>query len=547
VPAGIEKTADASVGSDPFEDFTITLSAPPPDGSVIRYSYTTNGIWNLGHLRLDPVEWQFRVDFADPSELGPGVYVDTVELAMCADQFCTALVEGTVSTFTITYTVTGQKPPPAEVVASTKSVAAEAMAYTDAKPIATIELSYLNVQPNASFTAEIVSSTYEGILGGVIERIDDTSDRLEIRFRPASTLPPGTYEDVITVNVCAKCPRHVVGSPLTIQARYTIADTADGPNGYTIQVIDQAATDLVWDAPSGALYLAVPSSADEHANSIVALDPTTGELGIERGVGDSPVALAVSDDGRYLYAATQESSEVQRFELPDLTPNLRIALPENGGMQLYPLTLAVAPAAPETLALVARESLAAAPAGVLIFDNETPRPNAYMFNPIEPRYRSLQWSGSQVLYAGKEGGDLGILSVHANGVALSEAHSLAQVGGGEYIRLDNGHLYLDSGDRVDPTTHTLVGSYVPPSGGLMRGFVTDSATGRAYGLIRHTFDHYLQSYDLNTYEPIATVPLHGIDASANASIKLIRWGDNGLALATLDGKVVLVRGPFVAP
>jgi hypothetical protein len=68
-----------------------------------------------------------------------------------------------------------------------------------------------------------------------------------------------------------------------------------------------------------------------------------------------------------------------------------------------------------------------------------------------------------------------------------------------------------------------------------------------FSLVSVGSEFYLQSYALDTRLPIATVPLVGIPLDYRAAPHLIRFGPDGLAANTTDGRVLLVEGAFVAP
>lgn len=114
-------------------------------------------------------------------------------------------------------------------------------------------------------------------------------------------------------------------------------------------IVNQTANDIVWDPQHKLIYASVPSSAAQNANSVVAIDPTTGLVTKSVYAGSEPDLLAISDDGQFLYVALDGSSNVQRFVLPAMTPDILVSL---GGSTFYgvntAIALDVAPAAPHT-------------------------------------------------------------------------------------------------------------------------------------------------------------------------------------------------------
>ncbi|MBM4382909.1 MAG: hypothetical protein FJ091_06015 [Deltaproteobacteria bacterium] len=59
-------------------------------------------------------------------------------------------------------------------------------------------------------------------------------------------------------------------------------------------VVPLLANDLAWDAVRGVVWASVPGNGGRHANSIVAIDPTSGAFGTSIFVGSEPTELALS-------------------------------------------------------------------------------------------------------------------------------------------------------------------------------------------------------------------------------------------------------------
>jgi DNA-binding beta-propeller fold protein YncE len=115
---------------------------------------------------------------------------------------------------------------------------------------------------------------------------------------------------------------------------YTVAEvlppgwqqTSPAAQNARIRRFSLAASDLAFDPVSGQIYASMPSSAGLLGNSVVAIDPATANIGRFEPVGSEPGKLAVSDDGRFLYAALQGAAAVRRVNLTTLTAGLQFAL-----------------------------------------------------------------------------------------------------------------------------------------------------------------------------------------------------------------------------
>lgn len=177
-------TADAGVGSNPIASVDASLNAPLADSEKAAFTMTSVGLEHVYFSPRTDNTWETLFYFKDPSEIGPGVYRDTVRVGLCTDTNCTALKAGTISTVAVTYTVTGTVPPPPGVSASTTSVTVSAMAHTNEQPRVTVPLTYLNERANRSFTVT-TSSAYLGTLNSQVINATPAGATLEITFRPA--------------------------------------------------------------------------------------------------------------------------------------------------------------------------------------------------------------------------------------------------------------------------------------------------------------------------------------------------------------------------
>lgn len=70
----------------------------------------------------------------------------------------------------------------------------------------------------------------------------------------------------------------------------------------SVRLLSLAGNDLVFDATRGVLYLSVPSSAGlPYGNSVVTVDPASGEIVHSTFIGSEPDRLAISADGSRVY------------------------------------------------------------------------------------------------------------------------------------------------------------------------------------------------------------------------------------------------------
>jgi DNA-binding beta-propeller fold protein YncE len=96
-----------------------------------------------------------------------------------------------------------------------------------------------------------------------------------------------------------------------------------------VRQVTLATNDLVYDAFRQRIYASVPSSGGARANTVTGINPNAGELGPSIPVAPNPSRLALSDDGRYLYAALDGAAAVRRVELGTQRAGLQFSLGNN--------------------------------------------------------------------------------------------------------------------------------------------------------------------------------------------------------------------------
>src|SRR5688572_1666521 len=98
--------------------------------------------------------------------------------------------------------------------------------------------------------------------------------------------------------------RSLAGRPMNCPLFLTLLLLLLGvPAAADIRQIGLPTRDLIYDRFRHRVYASVPSSGGRLGNSIMAIDPVTGEIGPPIFVGSEPGRLALSADGRYLYVA----------------------------------------------------------------------------------------------------------------------------------------------------------------------------------------------------------------------------------------------------
>ncbi|HEU0014509.1 MAG TPA: IPT/TIG domain-containing protein [Longimicrobium sp.] len=344
-----------------------------------------------------------------------------------------------------------------------------------------------------------------------------SSTRLEISVASGDVAAPGTA--VLTV--------HTPGVG-TSAARTLTARTVGAAAITSTRTVDLPAGDVVYDPHSGRLYASIRASADAHANSVVAIDPLTGAVVDEVGVGSNPGRLALSDDGSTLWVAMEGTGEVRRLSLPGLSLGTAFSVDPDRVEDMR-----VMPGHPGTLA-VARRNTCCSPAheGVVIFDDGVPRPVA---TPGHTGSNTIAFGGTgAVLYGydtGTSSAALYTMRVDAGGVSIVRATGGFNLG--YWLQYAAGRLYARA-SVVDAGRLVSVGSF---AGGYGSSVAVDAALGRAF--LVDMWDNALEVFDLNTFQLLGSESLGGMTGG-----HLVRWGTDGLALS--DGSQIHILRTAIA-
>lgn len=309
--------------------------------------------------------------------------------------------------------------------------------------VATLNPSYANV--GDSISSLQVSAGQIPLDSEITVRWNGVDRATTIQTAPnGSTLTVPVYPSDLAVPGAAEI---VVYSP--------ISGAVIGPIYFFVGVAVNP-TSAIYDSQRGRIWLSVganSTSSSFPSNSVVAVDPDTGVAGPVLPVAGPPIALALSDDFHYLYAAS--GSLVQEFDLTSLSSVRQITVPKgnvNG--------IAVMPGAPETLAISytdGYEVVNEVAVGVLaVFDKGVARPNS-----VSTAYPMLLFNSAGTrLFAGTFcqlncGAALLAWTVSATG--LSPSTPLP--GGGAPVAVNGNLLYTTAGQAIDWTTGNRVANF----------------------------------------------------------------------------------------
>jgi hypothetical protein len=309
--------------------------------------------------------------------------------------------------------------------------------------------------------------------------------------------------------------------------------------------------DIVYSSSTGLLYASVPTDSTTLPNSIVPIDPSTGQFGTPISVGTNPRQLVISSDGRYLYAVTGDIDTVQQYDLVNQTLGGTFALDSGGtfGEQIGQIE-AIA-GHPDQVIIVKRyPRLSPSAAGTIIVQFAS---NDGVETAVElpdhvgagagtggPDLVTVDSSGAtaygyQNTLSSFTFWKMGIDSngVHGAGGYPWGLPGLSGYGVGR-IAASGNRIFTNTGNVIDLTTEQTVGNF--EGGG---NFLIDEGLNCLFSVSDSGTSHTLRIYDLATLQLMKTVDINDI---AGDSRDLVRMGTEGLGFRTTANKVVLL--PF---
>ncbi len=205
----------------------------------------------------------------------------------------------------------------------------------------------------------------------------------------------------------------------------------------------------MFDATRGLIYASVNGAAPMYANTITAIDPTTGAVAWSVPAGSEPALMALSDDGSTLWVGINGAFSIRKVLLNTTPPTVGplIALPivsSYSGAALLDALVPVPGAAASVVAGVGGEGLSE----VTILDDGVPRLNNIHNNNVPGAL--AEGPPGYVFGVSSLGSiNLDVIGILAGGPSIAAYSGLLSFGGQPLYR--GGRLYFSGGDVLDVT------------------------------------------------------------------------------------------------
>jgi hypothetical protein len=303
-----------------------------------------------------------------------------------------------------------------------------------------------------------------------------------------------------------------------------------------------ATKDILYDRFRQTIYASIPSNGGANANTVVPINPVTGNIGTPLTTGDNPGRLALSGDGHYLYVGIDGAGSIRRLDLQSQTAPTEFSLGTGlFGPPLKAEEIEVLPGQPESIAVSLQSG---GHEGVAIYDNGVRRTNQ---TPIDPMNDVIEFGADASTLYGENttNTEFGFhrLAVNSNGVSMVGTLRNLASGNEADMRFDNGLMYLNNGFVIDLQAFALTGRFNLPGGSST--VLPDSANNRVFFITGAAIGQSgLWAFDLHTFLPVGKV---AIPSLAGFAKRLIQCGAGQLALRTTTNQVYLISTSAIEP
>ena len=321
--------------------------------------------------------------------------------------------------------------------------------------------------------------------------------------------------------------------------------------GY-IQLTDASISTIVYNSVNGKFYLSPVPSTSSYTNSIVPFDPIKHIVELPIAIADNPGALAVTDDGQYLWVSLPALHAVQRVNLTTGIADPPFTLPAVSG-ESNPVALYLLP-------------LPGQPNSVFISMGYTTQWRAGIFDAGVQRDalqdREVLWARadstkSEIYAAGNY--KYTVFGYDASGLTqkVTRTNSTYYTSEMSDIAVAGSNMYTSYGAAYTlaaglPVTATYNVGAVAADVSLNRLYTVDDS-GPFGSAVATQYAEALHTYDLSTGTPVLTneLPLLIFKATTHYGasrlpMNLTRWGANGLAFRSISGMYSL-RSVAAAP
>lgn len=295
------------------------------------------------------------------------------------------------------------------------------------------------------------------------------------------------------------------------------------------------------------LYASIPASASNNPNTVIAIDPETGARQAPIPVGNDPRALAVSNDGSFLFVAAQGDQVIQRINLSTGLIDRTFPYPSNSLVLSRPFSAIMQTVPGSQTSLLVYFASTNLLGGIMELFND-----AGLVNSVPDLTQFFEGVGVSD-FAFTDPGTVyslpftlatpffNVFTIDAAGLHFTPVTG-TNVGGnnttGQELISDSKLLYTGAGQVWDPVARTQVGSFPvtainAASFPNLHAMTMDAAAGQFFMVADqiNTGDVALTAYDLKALTSTGT--LHFTELNDPGPNSLVRWGSTGFGFISI--------------
>ena len=302
----------------------------------------------------------------------------------------------------------------------------------------------------------------------------------------------------------------------------------------SLRTIPLKVRDMLYDPGTRLIYAVTLGTAGSAANSVVAIDPFTGQTHAPIYIGSEPSRIILSDSAKYLYIALEGANAVRKFDIATQKPGAQVSL----GAGITASDLAPVAGNPEAFVVMRQNrSYSSGDNGTVVFENGAAKPDiVYAGHSIAVGFPPSRLYSYESYISSW---DMHIMQVGKTGLK-NVGNANGTLNGNASLFADNGVIYTDNGKIIDPEGRAVLGTL--PGLAERSVICPDSATGSVYAATGELDKVKITAYDIRTFKVVGiqSVPMTWQSDPSH----LIRWGADGLAFIAGD-KVCIFRSTII--
>jgi len=329
----------------------------------------------------------------------------------------------------------------------------------------------------------------------------------------------------------------ILASAIAVPGNVNLTVTTPSPGGGASAPVPFTAyisitnNDIVYNPTDGLIYASVPGTVAGIGNSVVGLDPVTGNVTRQIWVGSNPNKVALSTDGTQLFVGLDGAGAVAQVNLSagTVVSQFSVGTSNYNGI-ITALYLATVPGLPNSVAVTNSNNV------LTIYDSGIARANnssSVGYNYYGP---ICFGSSASTMYVANYG--IYVLTVGPSGFTAGSTLYTSNTGNTvNSCQYDSGQIYLPDGVVVSAVTGKELGTFYATASSAATGpIVSDSTLGLAFVASgSYTLNgNQVLAFSESTFNPTGSIVVNGANSSNYPSgfEKIVRWGQDGVALNT---------------